>query len=1400
MGRFSVVRLSSCAFVVVSGLAGQAAADECRDIHSPTTISTNKRCVRVTDPVHGNVVNNATVGRSDRDRPGFFIGYGGSITGQLINNGTIRGGGDEWGALTLGRNADVRGGIINNGTIVSTRGNAVQLGYRENWWEQPRAAALTGDIVNSGLIDGRDNGIAALYGTMSGALINEADGTITGGDVAVLIANSFASWTGGIENYGLIAGDEAGIQIGSLSSYGVVFAGGIVNAMGAEITSEDGPSVAIGGESFSGGFFNAGLITQTGSGWAYEGVGVVFASRTVAGGLTNDVGGTIEGTLGPAVWVTSRTIVFNGGILNRGTLDGTTDGVLLQASSFLGGVVNEATGRILGGSGAALRVAGGSFAGGVSNAGLIEGSNGVVFAATNVGGGLLNDAGGSIVGRNGAAVWLTNGVAVFSDGIVNRGSIDGATYGVLIEADSFLGGVANTAAGEILGGTGAGLNVAGLSFAGGVQNAGLIEGSIGIVFAANEIDGGLLNDVGGSIVGRSGAAVQVSGGAFSDGIVNRGSIEGAGDGVVVGSGSFAGGIANASGATITGNGGAAVRVTSSTAVFAGGLANDGSIEGSTNGVLIESGSFAGNVVNHGGIEGGDIAFFMNTSLFDGAFANSGDIAGGATGVSLVLGQATGGFTNSGSISGDTGTGVFIDVGTWGSAEAPADIVNTSNGSIFGGETGFWLSALNVFGNFINDGEISGGGFDTGIYIAVAHYFGDIVNNGVVDAPSNAMNLQIGTLTGQVVNTGSITATAPNGVAVALNIGNGTTFTNEDGGLIVGDVLMSGPAAYTFVGRDGGLEGDLAGNPTGPLNDRLIVEGGTQYFVDGQLSNLLSFDVNDGGVAIMGARFVGDPDGPGYGSTGVDALTVHDGGRLYIDDDTILNVGSFTQQAGGELTYYLVAPNGDPVAGSDYGRINASGPVSLNGTLSVILDAASFGGTTQNTFNYTDIIQGSSFSGEFEDFQIHGSSYFFELALTYGGSSINLGVTRTPFDVILCENFQSQNAEDLGASLEAAFLAGGFTPQQIQLFNFLGNLNDICGAYFDLGGAVLGDINAITVETAGPWKSAVNDRLNSTGATSCVVAGAGGCLTRFAQNAVGGSQVMSDAEDPFAWLRTGVRPDGQMSVWGRLIGVQGDNEGRGSSFGSDFTVTGGIAGVDYVFSQRFIAGVAAQWTTTDVDFKQRVDTADVQSFEFGGYFSYGDADFCVNGNASVILHQFDTYRFPFGGGAHASYEGMTVSAYVEAGKVFEFGMLRVEPVAALSYAALDTDAYSETGTALLSLLNVEGASHESLKGVVGARVAYPLDILESGRKIVPEARIMWAHEFMDDQAQFRAALQVLPDNPFNVRGQRFSRDSLLMGVGLNVPLTSRLVLYVDYDAAVSRDQSVQSVSLGMRLSW
>src|SRR5262245_43889630 len=170
-GDFSVMkhwgvgsRLLSCASVIALGgaFAGTSSAHsygpDCTSITTPTTINHDKKCVRVTKTINGNVVNNATIGETHSNEhhyesqhkdphhgPGFFIGSGGLLTGKLINNGWILGGNTGTGALTLGQNADVQGGIFNNGGIYSRGGSGISLGYFDgDKYPHVQAAALTG--------------------------------------------------------------------------------------------------------------------------------------------------------------------------------------------------------------------------------------------------------------------------------------------------------------------------------------------------------------------------------------------------------------------------------------------------------------------------------------------------------------------------------------------------------------------------------------------------------------------------------------------------------------------------------------------------------------------------------------------------------------------------------------------------------------------------------------------------------------------------------------------------------------------------------------------------------------------------------------------------------------------------------------------------------------------------------------------------------------------------------------------------------------------------------------------------------------------------------------------------------------------------------------------------------
>jgi outer membrane autotransporter protein len=87
-----------------------------------------------------------------------------------------------------------------------------------------------------------------------------------------------------------------------------------------------------------------------------------------------------------------------------------------------------------------------------------------------------------------------------------------------------------------------------------------------------------------------------------------------------------------------------------------------------------------------------------------------------------------------------------------------------------------------------------------------------------------------------------------------------------------------------------------------------------------------------------------------------------------------------------------------------------------------------------------------------------------------------------------------------------------------------------------------------------------------------------------------------------------------------------------------------------------------------------------------------------------------------------------------------------------------------------------------------------------RKIVPELRVSWRHEWLDRRQEFDAAFAGAPAATFRVVGQDFARDSLGLGTGLTVPLAGILTGYFDAEGSLSRDTSSALISLGARATW
>ena len=1076
-----------------------------------------------------------------------------------------------------------------------------------------------------------------------------------------------------------------------------------------------------------------------------------------------------------------------GNVINNGTIGppGENDpGFLVGTGGITGSLLNN--GKIFGA---------GNHLGGI---GLDEGEDeegygilGALTIATNVSGGVTNA--GTISSVEGNAIQLGIGgdietlprFAGMTGAIVNSGRIDSTNGdGIAALFGSMTGTLRNEQNGVISGVRGVHIASSFDSWTGGINNNGLIDGSASAIrigdllrYEAGDVSfsGGITNGTTGRMTSKSGPTLRIGGASFSGGILNAGTItqvlpstfsfegQGDGEGILISAHTFNGGISNSG--HIDGLAGPAIWIEHSVLDFNDGIRNTGTIKSSSDGVRVYATHFNGGFVNEGLIRGGnsDAGILIAGDSFNGNFSNSGTITGGSTGVSIVANTFHGHISNSGLIAG----GVFIS----------------------------------------GEHAVS----DPGLTINVTTQYGDIVNSGTLSATSDAMDLTIGTLIGSVTNSGLIEATESGSAAVRLKIGNGANFTNTGGGRIVGDVFFGGKNDV-FIGRTGGVEGNLIGGfnvVTQSYPDSIVIENGSQYFVAqgasgaGLASNFASFSINNLGIAVVGAKSIGSANGNGYNLSNVAQLNLNQGGQLYVDNQSSLGVGGFHQAAGSTLSLNLSKPasGSSGTVGVNFGQIHATGPVSLGGTLQAAIDPLAFSGTGLSQYSFTGAITTTgTITGDFADEGILGGSFFYRLEHTTGLNSIDLRLVRLPFTAPDC----SDNGQRLGELLEKIYRGGNLTPPEQALFTFLSNQSagTVCDAIDEVGATKIADLGSIVIETAGPWKSLVNDRLSGLGAVGCNLAGPGGCLNRFASNETQATQVMTDAtpgSDPFDWLKTGTRRVGDTASWGRMVGVWGGTDSIAGVGGMDFNLTGGIVGVDHVISETLLAGVAVQFSTDDLNFKQSVDDASINSMEVGAYASYGDTRFYVNVNTSFIWHDFKVQRAMNAGGAFGSYNGTTLSAYVEAGRIFEYDDFRIQPILAASFAHLQTDSYAEQGQAL-GLLAVNDADFTTFKGNLGARLALPFT-LESGRKIVPEARVALAHEFADNQSSFWAKLKDAPaSDPFLVKGRRYKRDSLVLGAGLSAPLSEDASVSLDYDASINPDIVSHTVSAGLRFTW
>jgi hypothetical protein len=341
----------------------------------------------------------------------------GSFTGGISNSGklTALGEGIFVNGVAFFGNSSSGGGITNSGTI-SAGHSGIRVGLVFTSFSGGTSNASSGKIVST-------QGIGIFVGTSIGVFGNSSagggitnSGTISARQSGILLQN-FTTFVGGISNSGRIAstiGD--GIDVFSVAVFDNGSAGGGIINSGTISVGQNAIAV-IGSAIFAGGISNSGRIASQRSILVTD-VGVFGDSA--GGGIANT--GTMQGGIFLREVATFVGSIVNGSagkIINGGINIST--GTLFGAGSVAGGITNAGTISV---GGIAVNTA--TFLGDISNSGKIVGGNGIALTSVAIFGGSGSDGAivnGGLISATHDGLRLMRGEGTFAGGITNAGLI-----------------------------------------------------------------------------------------------------------------------------------------------------------------------------------------------------------------------------------------------------------------------------------------------------------------------------------------------------------------------------------------------------------------------------------------------------------------------------------------------------------------------------------------------------------------------------------------------------------------------------------------------------------------------------------------------------------------------------------------------------------------------------------------------------------------------------------------------------------------------------------------------------------------------------------------------------------------------------------------------------------------
>ncbi|WP_078120324.1 autotransporter domain-containing protein [Thiosocius teredinicola] len=253
------------------------------------------------------------------------------------------------------------------------------------------------------------------------------------------------------------------------------------------------------------------------------------------------------------------------------------------------------------------------------------------------------------------------------------------------------------------------------------------------------------------------------------------------------------------------------------------------------------------------------------------------------------------------------------------------------------------------------------------------------------------------------------------------------------------------------------------------------------------------------------------------------------------------------------------------------------------------------------------------------------------------------------------------------------------------------------------------------------------------------------------------------------LNAARQPTRQQGVWIEAFGRIGDQEADNDGFsGFDYDMTGITFGYDRVLDDEWIAGVSLGYTRSDVDFDLNRANGKIDSTSVSIYGSWSRDGTYVDGMLTYGNNQYEQQRIVTVGAtdrrlAESKHDGTALSASLVAGFMTKRGPWQSGPYAAIHYAHIEEDGFTEHGAGGVSL-RMDDNTTDSLNTELGLRARHE-QAWKKG-ELVTELNAAWLRDMDIDDRVVSGTFVGAPGANFSLPGQERKKDGVAYGIGVS----------------------------------